>query len=404
MSEPFMEPAISNNGDELHKSAEVVIVGGGVIGTAIAYFLARDGVNVCLLERHDIAAGTSSAAAAAALLQTKTSPKKLSLASKSLDLLDDLYDQLDQQFEYEHSGSLLVASSEAEMNVVKDMVITLHGLGLDVQLVDGDEARSIMPVLGPTAIGASYSPRDAILNPLKLVSAYAAAARRLGVNICTFTEVTGIETDGKRILSVLTNKGKVHTDTVVNAAGVWAPRLAKMIGIDLPVVPLKGELLVTLPMPPIIRGTLIAAKYLLGKAKLEKTDGGEIPKRSVGITLAQVDRGNCIVGSTREQAGFDRRSTYAGISELAGQLLELAPRFANVHLIRAYAGLRPITPDGLPIIGRVPKLPGFIIAAGYGGDGLALSAVTAEIISKIFNGTADPDTLESFSYSRFETR
>ncbi len=392
---------MSHNGNDLHKSADVVVIGGGVVGTAITYFQAREGVNVCLLERSDIAAGTSSAAAAAALLQTKTSPKKLALASKSLALLDDLYEQLDQQFEYEHSGSLLVASSEAEMNVVRDMVTTLHRLGLEVQLVDGYEARSIMPVLGPAVIGASYSPRDALLNPLKLVVAYASAARRLGANICTFTEVTDIETKGDHILSVLTNKGKIYTDTVINAAGVWAPQLARMVGINLPVAPLKGELLITQAMPPLIHGTLIAAKYLLGKATLEKTAAEEIPKRSVGITLAQVKRGNCIVGSTREQAGFDRQSTYAGISELAGQLLELVPCLAKAHLIRAYAGLRPITPDGLPIIGRVPKLPGFIIATGYGGDGLALSTVTAEIISKIFSDTADPDTLDSFSYSRF---
>ncbi len=394
-------PTMLNNGDEPHKSAEAVIIGGGVIGTAIAYFLARDGVKVCLLERYDIAAGTSSAAAAAALLQTKTSAEKLNLASKSLNLLDDLHAQLDQCFEYDHSGSLLVANSEAEMDVVKNMTATLHTLGLDVQSVDGDEARSIMPVLGPAAIGASYSPKDAIINPLTLVVAYAAAACRLGANICAFTEVTGIETDGNRILSVLTNKGKVDTDTVINAAGVWSPQLARMVGLDLPVGPLKGELLITAAMPPIMRGTLISAKYLLSKAKLEQANGGETPKRSVGITLAQVDRGNFIVGSTREQAGFDRQSSYAGISELSRQMVEVAPALANVHIIRAYAGLRPITPDGLPIIGRVPQLPGFIIAAGHGGDGLALSAVTGEIISQIFNGTAKPDTLASFSPSRF---
>ena len=392
---------MSSNGNELSKSADVVIVGRGVIGTAIAYFLARAGVDVCLLERHDIGAGTSSAAAAAALLQTKTSAKKLALASRSLTLLDELAEQLDHCFEYEHSGSLLVANSEAEMEVVKNMAATLQTLGLDVQLIEGDEARSMMPVLGPTIIGASYSPRDATVNPLQLVVAYADAARRMGVNIYAFTSVTGIETEGDRILSVLTNKGRVSTDTVINAAGVWAPQLAGMVGIDLPVAPLKGELLVTEPMPPMMRGTLISAKYLLSKAKLEQTDGGETPKRSVGITLVQVDRGNFIVGSTREQAGFDRRSTYAGISEESLQLLELTPSLANVHLIRAYAGLRPITPDGLPIIGRVPKLPGFIMAAGYGGDGLVLSAVTAEIISTIINGTASADTLASFSYNRF---
>ncbi|MEW5959162.1 MAG: FAD-dependent oxidoreductase [Chloroflexota bacterium] len=395
---------MSSNAHEPPKSAAVVIIGGGVIGTAIAYFLAGAGVEVCLLERRDIGAGTTSAAAAAALLQTKTSAKKLALASRSLALLDELAEQLDHCFEYEHSGSLLVANSEAEMDVVKNMAVTLQTLGLDVQWVAGDEARSMMPVLGPTIIGASYSPRDATINPLKLVLAYADAARRMGAKICTFTAVTGIETVGDRILAVLTHKGRIYTDTVVNAAGVWAPQLARLVGLDLPVAPLKGELLVTEPMPPMMRGTLIAAKYLLSKAQLEQTDGGETPKRSAGITLVQVERGNFIVGSTREQAGFDRRSTYAGIREVSWQLLELTPALANVHLIRAYAGLRPITPDGLPIIGRAPELPGFIMAAGYGGDGLVLSAVTAEIISTIMlKGTVAPDTLAPFSYDRFTT-
>ena len=118
---------MSNNG-ELSHSADVVIIGGGVIGTAIAYFLARTGAEVCLLERHDIGAGTSSAAAAAALLQTKTSAKKLALASKSLALLDELSEELDHSFEYDHSGSLLVANSEAEMDVVKNTISRNPGI------------------------------------------------------------------------------------------------------------------------------------------------------------------------------------------------------------------------------------------------------------------------------------
>jgi sarcosine oxidase subunit beta len=392
-----------NNG-ELHKNAEIVIVGGGVIGSAIAYSVAKTGVKVCLLERNDIGAGTSSAAAAAALLQTKTSAKKLALASRSLALLDDLSEELGHPFEYDHNGSLLVANSEDEMKVVQEMIATLQTLGLDVQLVDGDEARARMPVLGPKTLGASYSPKDATINPLKLVTAYADAARRLGADINVFVEVTGIETDGDRILAVLTNQGKINTETVINASGVWASQLARMVGVDLPVVPLKGELLVTEPMPPMLRGTLIAAKYLLSKAQLEQRSDPDAPRRSVGITLAQVERGNFIVGSTRELAGFDRRSTYAGIREEARQLIDLAPRLGNTHLIRAYAGLRPITPDGLPIIGRVPHLPGFIMAAGYGGDGLALSAVTAEIVTSIINNDTLPDTVAALSFSRFATR
>ncbi|MCP4423775.1 MAG: FAD-binding oxidoreductase [Chloroflexi bacterium] len=391
----------SNRQEAFCKYADVVVIGGGVIGTAVAYFLARAGIQTCLLERGDIASGTSSAAAVAALLQTKTSAVKLALADKSLTLLDELQETLDPSFEYEHSGSLLVANNADEMAVVRDMAGTLRTLGLDVQLVGGQEAHAIMPLLGDGIVGASFSPRDALLNPLSLVTAYATAARRLGAVICTFTEVTDIEVAGDKITAVQTNKGRVLTNTVVNAAGVWSPHIANMVGVDLPVTPLKGELLITEPMPPMMQGTLIAAKYLLSKRKLEQTAVADTPQRSVGITLAQVARGNFVVGSTREQAGFDRRSSFGGIQEQCRQLLQLTPALADVHLLRAYAGLRPISPDGLPIIGRVPQLPGMIVAAGFGGDGLALSAVTGELVLNIMQGKADAAETAALSIGRF---
>ena len=381
--------------------ADVVVVGGGVIGTAIAHSLAKRGVDVCLVERHDIGAGTTSAAAAAALLQTKTSSAKLALASKSLSLLDDLHQEFEGRFEFEHSGSLLVASSEAELAIIHDMLEQLRTLGLDVGFASGDEAREIMPIAGPGIIGASYSPADAKINPLELVTTYAEHAQGLGVTLCTFTEVTGIEWRSDRIVAVRTSRGKIHTDTVVNAAGVWAPHLAELIGMELPITPLKGELMITEPMPPMMRGTLISAGYLLSKRRLESSSNREAPKRSVGITLVQVDHGNFLVGSTREQAGYDRRSTCAGISELCRQLVALAPPLANMHIIRSYAGLRPITPDGMPIIGRAPGLPGFIIAAGHGGDGLILSAITAEMVAGIYTGEADPSDHALFAADRF---
>jgi glycine/D-amino acid oxidase-like deaminating enzyme len=389
------------NNDEIITSADVVVIGGGAVGTAAAYFLTKAGLKVCLVERNDLGAGTSSAASAAALLQTKTSATKLALASRSLAMLDELHSQFEPSFEFEHTGSLLAACSEAELEVVKDMIAKLQTLGLDVRLIDGDETRAMMPVLGQAVIGASHSPNDAQINPLELVVAYASAARRLGAALCTFTEVTGIERNGRQILAVQTNKGRIKTETVINTAGVWSPQLARLVGLDLPLKPLKGEILVTEVMPPLLRGTLISAKYLLSKTSLETASGAQTPRRSVGVTLVQVAHGNFLVGSTREQADYDRRSTYAGISELSRQLLDIAPAVANIHIIRAYAGLRPITPDGLPIIGPAPELPGFIIASGHGGDGLILSAITGQMVTELVAGVADPAQLAPFAADRF---
>jgi glycine/D-amino acid oxidase-like deaminating enzyme len=139
----------------------------------------------------------------------------------------------------------------------------------------------------------------------------------------------------------------------------------------------------------------------LSKKRLESGQNSQNSKRSVGITLVQVNRGNLLVGSTREPAGYDRRSTFAGFSELCRKLREFVPALANVHIIRTYAGLRPLTPDGMPIIGRWPELPGFIIAAGHGGDGLILSAITAEIVAGLYIG-ARPEEADLLDPGRFE--
>jgi sarcosine oxidase subunit beta len=354
-----------------------------------------------VIERHDIGSGTSSSAAAAALLQTKTSAKKLALANRSLNLLDNLHEELEGRFEFAHTGSLLAATNESEMQLVREMNANLRSLGLDVELFDGKQARGHMPVLGNRVIGGSYSARDAQINPLELVVTCAQAAKQYGAIFATFTELSGIETLGNSIVAVNTSAGRVLTDTVVNAAGVWAPLIARMGNVTLPVSPLKGELLVTQRMPLQMQGTLIAAKYLLSKARAEGEADGRTPKRSVGITLVQVAHGNFIVGSTREQSDFDRRSTYHGIRELVHQLLELTPGLANVQLLRAYAGLRPLTPDGSPIISRTPQLPGFIQAAGFGGDGLAMSAITADLIHGLITGSDEKELLAGFALDRF---
>jgi glycine/D-amino acid oxidase-like deaminating enzyme len=216
-----------------------------------------------------------------------------------------------------------------------------------------------------------------------------------------YTKLLGIEIEGESIVAVQTSAGRVLTDTVINAAGVWASEVARFGGVQLHISPLKGELLVTERLPPLMRGTLIAAKYLLSKARAEGEAGGRTPKRTVGITLVQVAHGNLIVGSTRELAEYDMRSTFAGIHELVEQLLELTPALAHVHLLRGYAGLRPLTPDGSPIISRTPQIPGFIQVAGFGGDGLAMSAITADMILGLLTGNADQELLANFTLERF---
>ena len=387
----------------LPNTVDVVIIGGGVIGSVTAYVLAKAGLRVLVIERQDIGSGTSSSAAAAALLQTKTSIKKLTLANQSLKLLDNLHEQLEGSFEFAHTGSLLAACNDDEMNLIREMNANLSAMGLDVELLDGRQARQVMPVLGDNILGGSYSPKDAQINPLELVVACAQAAKQHGAIFSTLHRIARNRHHWRQNCRRPNQFRAMLTETIINAAGVWAPHVAQMAGVSLPVSPLKGELLVTERMPPQMRGTLIAAKYLLSKAKAEGVSGGQAPKRSVGITLVQVAHGNFIVGSTREQADYDIRSTSEGIHELVHQLLELTPKLANIHLLRAYAGLRPLTPDGSPIISRTPGLPGLIHAVGFGGDGLAMSAITAEMLLGLLTNSADEALLANFRLERFQT-
>ncbi|GAB4469457.1 MAG: FAD-dependent oxidoreductase [Anaerolineales bacterium] len=380
--------------------SDVVIIGGGVIGSVTAYNLAKSGIQVVVVDKQDIAAGTSSAAAAAALLQTKTSATKLSIANESLTLLDQLHQELDQGFEYEHSGSLLAATSEAEMSLVSEMSQKLQRLGLEVELLDAKQVKQMMPILGDHVLGGSYSSTDAQINPLEFVVACAKAAKQRGAFFSTYNEVIGIEVKGDKIDAVVTKKGRILTNTIINAAGVWATNVAKMAGLSLSISPLKGQLLVTERMPPLMKGTLIAASYLLSKSAAEGKDAQRPAQMTVGITLVQLKHGNFIVGSTREHSEFERGNSIDGICALSAQLLYLVPSLGNVNLLRAYAGLRPLSKDGFPIIGRDRALPGFIHAVGFGGDGLAMSAIAAKAILGILTDSIEHRYLELFDPNR----
>ncbi|MFQ5858066.1 MAG: NAD(P)/FAD-dependent oxidoreductase [Anaerolineae bacterium] len=395
-----LQSEIRNPKSEI-QSMDVVVVGGGVVGTAVTYYLAKCGVQVCLVEKGDIASGTSSSCGHVVALQTKPAGSKLDLARESVTLFHGLQDELETDIEFDNAGGMVVAETEAEVDFVQAKVEKLQSLGVDVEFVDRDTARSRQPALAGHICGASFCCEDSTVNPMKLALGFARAAKRLGAVIRTFTEVTGIERQGDRISAVLTQRGKIPTATVVNAAGIWSPALADMAGLRLPIVPRKGELFVTERVPPVLRGVIISARYLMSKAPPDPAKGaGEM---RAGVIAAPTRSGNLLLGSTREFAGFDRRSTDRGIHELLRQTSALIPAIGNIHVLRFYAGLRPSTPDGLPILGRSPELPGFIIASGHEGDGIALSPITGKTIAELVIGEIADEKLAHFSLSRFAT-
>jgi sarcosine oxidase subunit beta len=169
-----------------------------------------------------------------------------------------------------------------------------------------------------------------------------------------------------------------------------------MAGLEVPITPRRGQILVTAAVAPLLRHCLISAQYVAAKFKPELAAAG-----GMGFSLEQVDSGNILIGSTREFAGFDRRTTFDGIRTIARRIVPVIPALKHVPVIRSFGGLRPYTPDGLPILGRAAGLEGFIMAAGHEGDGIALSAITGELIAELIATGRTQIPLEAFRLERF---
>ena len=380
------------------KNADVVIAGGGVIGSAIAYFLALNGVEVVLLEKEGIGSGSSGACDGAVLMQSKKPGIHLKMAMESHKLLEELQDQLPVPFELEKNGGLIVIETEDERKLMEQHVKTQREAGLDVELIDGQQLRTLSPHLSPHLLGGTYLSSESKINPMSLTLGFIRGAMQLGADIITGTRVLDIKTNGDQIVSVQTDNGEIETHTLVNAAGANAPGIGHMLNIDIPIRPKRGQLLVTEARPGLLKPCLLTASYIAAKHNSPSKN-----KNSGGLSIDQTHNGNLLLGSTRELVGYDKRNTADGLKQIASRAVRILPDLKEMMLIRAFAGLRPYTPDGLPILGKVEKMKGFIMAAGHEGDGIALSAITGKLISELIINGEPTVSLENFNLNRFST-
>lgn len=390
-------------------AADVVVIGGGVIGTSIAFRLAQAGVDVLLVERRDLASGTSGACDGGIGLQTKKPGPHLELAWHSAQLFPKLAEELGHDFEYAMVGGMFLITSEAEWAVMEQFVAEQRAAGLDIVILDGAEARRREPALSPRVIAATWlDPRvggltDALCNPHYLTYAYGAAAQRHGARLMLWTEVTGLRMAGRRVIGVETTAGAIACRTVVNAAGVWAPSIARMAGVDLPIWPRRGQILVTEPAGPRLNHFLHGATYILAKFRPDLVAQASDPLTRLGgaLLMEQTAAGTILIGSTREFVGFDTRTTRQATAALAAEAARLVAGIADLRIIRSYAGLRPYTPDSLPLLGPVAGVEGLVVAAGHEGDGISLSAITGVLIAQLLTGRPLAYPLEPFDPSRF---
>lgn len=362
--------------------ADVAIVGGGVIGCACAWFLAREGLSVTLLERDDVAARASGAAAGMLLPFGEADGEGpfLRWGARSLALFPELCAELRERSgidpELEACGALHVAADEAGASALRDKVRRLAEHGLE--WLDASAARAAEPRLGEGLLGAAFSPGESHVRSPLLTRALAAAAAELGARVESGVSVTGLLRAGSRVEGVETDAGRRPAGVVVLCAGAWSGGLAPFA---LPVEPLRGQILsLDGPRPPLRRMLLADDVYL-------------VPKRD----------GSVAAGATVERSGFDCRVTAAGMQQLLSAAMRLAPVLAQARFRDAWAGLRPATPDGLPAIGPAPGLPGLVVATGHFRNGVLLAPVTGRLVTDLVLGKAPPEDAAVFRPDRFAT-
>ena len=217
-----------------------------------------------------------------------------------------------------------------------------------------------------------------------------------GAQVLTGRPAVGIRVDRGRVEAVQLADGVVSTPVVINAAGARAAEVGRWVGLEIPITPRRGQILVTAAVPPLIRHCLISAQYVAAKFD------PEIARRGMGFSVEQTDNGNLLIGSTREFVGFDRRTTLEGLRTIAARIAPVIPALKRVPVIRAFGGLRPYTPDGLPILGPVAGVEGFVMAAGHEGDGIALSAVTGALVADWVATGRTQFPLGAFRLERFQ--
>jgi len=236
----------------LPRKAEVVIIGAGVIGTSIAYCLAKRKVDVVLLDKEGIASGTSSGCDGIIFLQTKKPGIHLKLALESARRFAQLTEELDYDIEYGNNGGMIAINNEEELEAMQTFVKKQKETGLEVTLLNQSQTLEKEPALSQEVIASTYSTLDAQVNPIYLTHAFAYAAKRLGARVFTYIKVNDIKVKSNRVVAVSTDKGDILTDTIVNATGVYAPEIGRMVNLNIPIQPRRGQILVTEVVPKLL--------------------------------------------------------------------------------------------------------------------------------------------------------
>ncbi|MDR6224912.1 NAD(P)/FAD-dependent oxidoreductase [Desmospora profundinema] len=387
------------------RHTEVLVIGGGVIGGAIAYYVSKSGLEVTVLEKGDLASGTSSKCDGNILAIDKDPGFDSQMSLKSQQLVKQLSKDLELPFEYRAPGSMLVCESEEEMAAAKKWVDQQKKAGLSFRMLDREDLQQESPYFADDLLGGLECHTDATVNPYLLTYALFHGAEKQGAKRHVHTEVTRIQQDATGMFHIFTSRGRFTAKKVINAAGVWAPLIGAMVGVKIPIQPRKGHMVVAARHEPVGLRKVMEFGYLLSKFGGHRKVDAETKRYGVALVFEPTESQNFLIGSSRQFAGFDTRVDIRVIRSIARRAIRFYPKMADMLTIRTYAGLRPWTEDHLPIISEVDEVPGFYIAAGHEGDGISLAAVTGKLMEELIRGEAETSIpTEPLRYNRFQRK
>jgi sarcosine oxidase subunit beta len=361
-------------------SPDVIIAGGGIVGCACAYFLTEAGARVLVLERGPLGAGASKAGMSHVITWEEPA-MHLALARASQRLYAALAETLPGDIEYRQTGSMAVAEQEDGLAPLQAMLNRLRQAGVEGAFVDGRGLRAIEPRLAPDLAGGAYFPGDSMVNPLAATRALAEGARQFGAEIRTLQGVDGIERGSNgRITGVIAGGTSIPTGCLVIAAGAWSAEVGRMAGVDLPIRPRKGVLAVTAPAPE----AFLTVKAILSAGYIDSIHGGDgAGGAAIAANIQQVRNGNLILGTTRAFSGFDVQVESRVARQMLARCARLLPDLRRLQVMRMWAGLRPWSPDLLPLVGPVTAAPGLFVAAGHEGIGITEAPITGLLIRQM---------------------
>ncbi len=365
---------------------DIIIIGGGIIGCSIAYFLARKGYKATILERGQPGEEASWAAAGMLAAQSEEAHNvqykfaDLCFTSREMypQFITELESETGMKVDFRCTGSLFVAKDFQEASALTGLFKRQKEHGKPVEEVEPAELQKLEPAIKGKVETSLFLPEDCHVDNRKLMKVLVAALHKLGVEIQTRTEVIGLDIRGNRVQGVKTLKGTISCGLVVLAAGSWSGLIDTGNKISLPVRPIRGQI-VCLEMHPQPLHHLI---------------------HSTGCYLVPWPDGRILVGSTLENVGFNKDVTAHGVHQLLHAALEIVPGLAEARLTQVWAGLRPDTRDNLPILGKTP-VEGLIVATGHFRNGILLAPITAKLITELITKNETSYSLEPFSLQRF---